>query len=80
MQALRERLAVDMFHQYMDLGPEQGQLRAQLYAQNAVLSETVNEDGRIQLEVRMQTKDLRRVLSRLNIPAERYLTAPEREW
>lgn len=80
MQALRERLAVDMFHQYMELGPEQGQLRAQLYAQNAVLSESVSEDGRIELEVRMQTKDLRRILSRLNIPAQTYIPAEEPEW
>lgn len=80
MQALRERLAVDMFHQYMELGPEQGQLRAQLYAQNAVLNESVSEDGRIELEVRMQTKDLRRILSRLNIPAQTYIPAPEPEW
>jgi GTP-binding protein HflX len=80
MQALRERLAVDMFHQYMELGPEQGQLRAQLYAQNAVLNESVSQDGRIELEVRMQTKDLRRILSRLNIPAQTYIPAPEPEW
>ena len=80
LQALRERLAVDMFHQYMELGPEQGQLRAQLYAQNAVLNESVSEDGRIELEVRMQTKDLRRILSRLNIPAETYIPAEESEW
>jgi len=80
LQALRERLAVDMFHQYMDLGPDQGQLRAQLYSQNAVLDEKVSEDGRIQLEVRMQIKDLRRVLSRLNIPAEQYIAASGPEW
>ena len=80
LQALRERLAVDMFHQYMELGPEQGQLRAQLYAQNAVLNESVSEDGRIELEVRMQTKELRRTLSRLNIPAETYIPADEPEW
>jgi GTP-binding protein HflX len=80
LQALRERLAVDMFHQYMELGPEQGQLRAQLYAQNAVLNESVSEDGRIELEVRMQTKELRRTLSRLNIPAETYIPAEEPEW
>ena len=80
LQALRERLAVDMFHQYMELGPEQGQLRAQLYAQNAVLNESVSEDGRIELEVRMQTKELRRTLSRLNIPAETFIPAEEPEW
>lgn len=67
MQALRERLSVDMFHQYMELGPEQGQLRAQLYAQNGVLNESVSEDGRIELEARMQTKDLRRILDRKSV-------------
>lgn len=80
LQALRERLAVDMYHKYMDLTPDQGQLRAQLYAQNAVLNEEVGDDGRIKLEVRMQIKDLRQTLSRLNIPADRFIEAPAREW
>lgn len=80
LQALRERLAVDMFHQYIDLNPDQGQFRAQLYAQNAVLNEEVGDDGRIKLEVRMQIKDLRQTLSRLNIPAERYIAAPVQDW
>ena len=79
MQALKERLATDMYHQYIDLEPGEGQLRAQLYAKSAVLSEEVSEDGRMRLEIRIQQKDFKQLLSRLNIPASRYVKEPEKE-
>jgi GTP-binding protein HflX len=73
MDAIRERLSGDMFHDTLELMPDQGQFRAQLYAQGAVLTERVDDEGRIQLEVRMPMRDIRQLLSRLGIPAERYL-------
>ncbi|KEA64852.1 GTP-binding protein HflX [Marinobacterium lacunae] len=73
MDAVRERLGSDMFHDTLCLTPDQGQLRAQLYAQGAVLTEQVDEQGHISLEVRIPMRDIRQLLSRLSIPAERYL-------
>lgn len=79
MDAVRERLSGDMFHDTLSLTPEQGQFRARLYAQGAVVSERVEDDGRMSLEVRMPMRDIRQLLSRLSIPAERYLPEPVHE-
>lgn len=72
-QAVSERLSDDIFHQTLSLPASAGQLRAQLYALNAVLRESVDDSGLIQVEVRLQKKDLLRLLSRLGIPSESYL-------
>jgi GTP-binding protein HflX len=80
IQALRERLANNMFHQIVELDHNQGQFRAMLFAQNAVVDEQFTDDGRIRLEVRLQEKELRKILSRLDIPHERYLPAEEEQW
>jgi GTP-binding protein HflX len=80
IQALRERLANDMFHEIVELDHNQGQFRAMLFAQNAVVDEQFTDDGRIRLEVRLQEKELRKILSRLDIPHERYLPAEEEQW
>jgi GTP-binding protein HflX len=72
-QAVSERLSDDIFHQTLNLPASAGQLRAQLYALNAVLRESVDASGQMQVEVRLQKKDLLRLLSRLGIPSESYL-------
>nr|WP_067287121.1 ribosome rescue GTPase HflX [Marinobacterium profundum] len=72
-QAVSERLSDDIFHQTLSLPASAGQLRAQLYALNAVLRESVDASGQMQVEVRLQKKDLLRLLSRLGIPSESYL-------
>ncbi len=72
-QAVNERLSDDIFHQTLTLPASAGQLRAQLYALNAVLRESVDASGQMQVEVRLQKKDLLRLLSRLGIPSESYL-------
>ena len=80
VQALRERLANDMFHEVVELDHSHGQFRAMLFAQNAVVDEQFTDEGRIRLEVRLQEKELRKILSRLDIPHERYLPADEEQW
>jgi len=74
--AINERLGEDMFHDRLALAPDQGQFRAQLYARGAVVDEQVDELGQMTLEVRLPMRDMRQLLSRLGIPAERYLPAP----
>lgn len=73
LAAISERLGEEMFHQTLTLTPAQGSLRAQLYAQGAVVTENVDESGQMQLEIRLQLKDFRRILSRLGIAQEQYL-------
>ncbi len=72
-QAVNERLSDDIFHQTLSLPASAGQLRAHLYALGAVLRESVDASGQIQVEIRLQKKDLLRLLSRLGIPSESYL-------
>jgi len=81
-QAISEHLADDIFHQQLCLKPDEGQLRAQFYAQGAVVNESVDEQGQMNLEVRLQKKDLLQILSRMNIAPERYLgpDAGKPEW
>ncbi len=75
LQAINERLSDDIFHETLSLKPKEGQLRAHLYAQGAVLSERVDEHGDMHLEVRLQRKDLLQMLSRLGMPTEQYRIA-----
>ena len=74
-QAITELLVGDIFHEQLSLAPEEGGLCAQLYAHGAVLNEAVDDQGIIDLEVRIQKKDLLQLLSRMNIAPERYLGA-----
>ena len=73
LAAISERLGEEVFHQHLTLTPAQGNLRSQLYAQGAVIAESMDEAGQMQLEVRLQMKDLKRILSRLGIDQEQYL-------
>ncbi|MDI3323691.1 GTPase HflX [Pontibacterium granulatum] len=72
LQAVNELLADDVFHETISLSPRDGSLRARLYEQGAVLNESYDDHGHMQLEIRLQKKDLLQLLSRLDIPAERY--------
>ncbi|WP_271273301.1 ribosome rescue GTPase HflX [Aliamphritea hakodatensis] len=72
-QAISERLADDVFHDSIQVAPSEGAFRALLYGQGAVLNETYDDAGESHLEVRLQRKDFMQILSRVSIPAERYL-------
>jgi len=74
-EAVNELLSDEVFHQTLQISPADGQFRSRLYALGAVLSEEFDDQGQISLEVRLQLKDFRQLLSRLSIPAERYLEA-----
>ena len=74
-QAIAELLGDDIVHQTMQLGPSEGALRAQLYTQDAVLSEQVDETGSMLLEVRIQKRDLLQILTRVGVSPERFLPA-----
>ncbi|PSL16315.1 GTP-binding protein HflX [Marinobacterium halophilum] len=73
LAAISERLGEEIFHDQLKLTPADGNLRAQLYAQGAVINETVDENGHMLLDVRLQMKDFKRILSRLGIAQEQYL-------
>lgn len=70
-QAVNELLADDVFHDDVALLPAEGQFRARLYENGAVVSEKIDEQGSIILEVRIQKKDMLQILSRLGMSQER---------
>ena len=70
-QAVNELLADDVFHDDVALLPAEGQFRARLYENGAVVSEKIDEQGSIILEVRIQKKDMLQILSLLGMSQER---------
>ena len=72
-QALSERLAIDVVDITVTLCPHQGALRAQLFALDAVQSEEVDEEGQIQLGIRLPRRDFLQLLSRVGEDPHRYL-------
>ncbi|MCG2580683.1 MAG: GTPase HflX [Marinobacter sp.] len=65
--AIVERLAEDVIHQFVLLGPRDGKLRALLHQAGSVLSEEHRDCGDTVLEVRLQYRDWLQLLSRAGI-------------
>lgn len=65
--AIVERLAEDVVHHFVLLGPSDGKLRALLHEAGSVLSEQHRESGDTVLEVRLQNRDWRQLLSRAGV-------------
>jgi len=62
--AIVERLAEDVVHYFVLLGPADGKLRALLHEAGSVLSEDHRETGETVLETRLQHRDWLQLLSR----------------
>ncbi|GGC58041.1 GTPase HflX [Marinobacter halophilus] len=67
--AVVERLAEDVIHHFVLLGPADGKLRALLHEAGSVLSEEHRETGDSVVEVRLQNRDWLQLLSRAGISA-----------
>ncbi len=74
-QALAELLGTDVVHRWAVLRPEQGRLRAKLYAAGMVVSEQGAEGGGARLEIRSPKTDLERLLGRESVDAGKFLEA-----
>ena len=79
-QAIGELLSTTLYEQVIELEPKDGQLRSLLYAHNAVMTESVEENGNIKLEIRLEKDDFQRLLSRAGIPVERFITKEKEFW
>ncbi|MFV8570420.1 ribosome rescue GTPase HflX [Marinobacter sp. SBS5] len=69
--AVVERLAEDVVHHFVLVGPEDGKLRALLHEAGSVLSEEYRESGDTVVEVRLQHRDWMQLLSRAGVSPER---------
>jgi len=79
-QAIGELLSQTLFEDVLELTPKDGQLRSLLYAQQAVVNETVSENGNIMMDVRLEKDDLQKLLSRAGIPVERFIPQIKEDW
>jgi GTP-binding protein HflX len=79
-QAIGELLSTTLFEQVIEIEPKDGQLRSLLYAHNAVLTESVEDNGNIKLEIRLEKDDFQRLLSRAGVPVERYVPQEKEFW
>ncbi|SOB78372.1 GTP-binding protein HflX [Marinobacter sp. LV10R510-11A] len=68
--AIVERLAEDVVHYFVLLGPADGKLRALMHEAGSVLSEEHRETGEIVLETRLQHRDWLQLLSRAGVSEE----------
>ena len=62
LQAISEMLGHDIVNQQLTLAPDQGRLRAKLYARGAVTAERVDEQGQVVLGIKMPRADFERLL------------------
>lgn len=68
--AVVERLAEDVVHHFVVLGPADGKLRALLHEAGSVLREEHRESGDTVVEVRLQNRDWLQLLSRAGVQEE----------
>ena len=80
LDAISERLAQDVMHEAVRLTPADGRLRAQLYGSGSVVREAQQDNGDVLLEVRMQVRDWRQLLSRLERTADSVQRIPLANW
>lgn len=73
--AISELVGCDVVHQWLSVQPSEGYFRSQLYARGAVINERTDEQGAMELEVRLQRRDFLQLLSRAGISPDRYLAA-----
>ena len=62
LQAIVECLPSQIVHKHLQLQPDQGALRAALYSHKAVVAAQVNEQGAINLEIKLAESDFLRLL------------------
>lgn len=63
LEAITDALAEDIVHTRVLLKPTLGRFRAKLFKNNAVLNESFLQDGSSELEIRIPTADLNRLLA-----------------
>jgi GTP-binding protein HflX len=74
LQAVIERLPGVMVHKRLQLQPNQGALRAALYSHKAVLAEQVDDQGAIELEIKLAESDFLRLLKSSGLKLQDMIT------
>lgn len=77
LNAVSELLTDDFIQQELVLLPEQGKLRAKLYARGAVRQEVIDDSGKVHLEIRLPRRDFMRILIDEGVEAPGDLLSPQ---
>jgi GTP-binding protein HflX len=70
LEAVAEYLPRKMVHTTLQLKPEQGALRAALYSHKAVLNESYNEQGDVNIEIQLPESDFFRIVKQSGLKTE----------
>ena len=62
LAAVSEMIGEDVISRHLTLGPDQGRLRARLYARGAVSGEHLDDNGHTVLNIRLPRQDYERLL------------------
>ncbi|GAA6136231.1 GTPase HflX [Oceaniserpentilla sp. 4NH20-0058] len=79
-QVIGEVLTKNLFEQTIELSPNEGHLRAMLYELGAILNENIDENGQFVLDIRIEKEDMLKLLSRVGIPADRFIPQEKEFW
>jgi len=71
LQAVAERLSGEQVHGWLHVAPQQGRLRARLFAEGAVLAEEAQPDGSLWVELALDRTDWERIAGGESVPADR---------
>ena len=70
LEAVAERLSGEQLHGWLRIEPDQGRLRARLYAEGAVVTEQPEQDGSLWLEVAIDRTDWERIAAGESIASD----------
>ena len=74
LEAIVEKLPSKTIHKHLILAPSQGALRSALYDCNSVVSEKVDDQGVIEIEVKLPESDFFRILKNSRLKLEDLVT------
>ena len=73
-QAVVEKLPSRTIHKHLILQPSQGALRSALYGCKSVVFEKIDEQGVMELEIKLPESDFFRILKNANLKLEDLIT------
>jgi GTP-binding protein HflX len=71
LAAISEMLSEDVVNQALTISPDEGRLRARLYARGAVTTETMDDNGQVVLQIKLPRLDFERLLQEERLSQDR---------
>ena len=74
LAAVVEKLPTETIHKRLRIEPSHGALRAALYSHKAIVSEKIDDQGMIELEIKLPEGDFFRILKNVNLKLQDLVT------